>query len=54
MQGRGDPLSQLRLARLHGTPGGPDRLALRATEQWQLAEKSVKGSMDRPDLTLHA
>ena len=54
MQGRGDPLSQLRLARLHGTPGGPDRLALRATEQWQLAERSVKSSMDRPDLTLHA
>jgi beta-N-acetylhexosaminidase len=54
MGGTGDPLSQIRLARLHGTPGGPDRLALRATEQWQQSERSVKGSMDRPDLTLHA
>ena len=54
MQGRGDPLSQIRLARLRGAPGGPDRLALRTTEQWQLSERSVKSSMDRPDLTLHA
>jgi beta-N-acetylhexosaminidase len=54
MQGTGDPLSQIRLARLHGAPGAPDRLALRTTEQWQLSERSVKSSMDRPDLTLHA
>ena len=54
LQGTGDALSQIRLARLHGAPGGPDRLALRSTEQWQLAETSVKSSMDRPDLTLHA
>jgi beta-N-acetylhexosaminidase len=54
LQGTGDPLSQIRLARLHGAPGALDRLALRATEQWQASERSVKSSMDRPDLTLHA
>jgi len=54
MRGTGDPLSQIRLARLHGAPCALDRLALRTTEQWQLSERSVKSSMDRPDLTLHA
>lgn len=54
LQGREDALSQIRLARLRGAPGGLDRLALRATQQWQQCETSVKSSMDRPDLTLLA
>lgn len=54
LSGSGDPVSQIRLARLRGTPGSPDRLALRDTEQWQRSERSVKSSMDRPGLTLQA
>lgn len=49
-----DPVSQIRLARLRGASGALDRLALRTTEQWQLSERSIKSSMDRPDLTLRA
>jgi beta-N-acetylhexosaminidase len=50
----GDPVSQIRLARLRGSSGALDRQALRATEQWQMSERSIKGSMDRPGLTLQA
>ncbi len=49
-----DPVSQIRLARLRGASGALDRLALRTTEQWQLSERSIKSSMDRPELTLRA
>ncbi len=48
-----DPVSQIRLARLHGQPA-KDRLALRGTEEWQLCERSVQASMERPDLKLNA
>lgn len=54
LSGSGDPVSQIRLARLRGVPGGPARLALRDTDQWQRSERSVKSSMDRPGLTLQA
>ncbi len=53
LQGSEDPVSQIRLARLHGKPS-PDRLALRRTEEWQTCERSVKASMERPDLKLNA
>jgi beta-N-acetylhexosaminidase len=53
LRGSEDPVSQVRLARLHGKPA-TDRLALRATEDWQVCERSVKASMERPDLKLNA
>lgn len=54
LSGNGDPVSQIRLTRLRGATGSPDRLALRGSDQWLQTERSVKSSMDRPDLTLHA
>jgi beta-N-acetylhexosaminidase len=53
LRGSEDPVSQVRLARLHGKPG-PDRLALRRMDDWLACERSVKGSMERPDLKLNA
>lgn len=53
LQGSEDPVSQIRLARLHGKPA-KDRLALRASEEWQTCERSVKACMERPDLNLNA
>jgi beta-N-acetylhexosaminidase len=53
LRGSEDPVSQVRLARLHGKPG-PDRLALRRTDDWLVCEQSVKASMERPDLKLNA
>jgi beta-N-acetylhexosaminidase len=53
LQGSEDPVSQVRLARLHGKPG-PDRLALRRMDDWLACEQSVKASMERPDLKLNA
>jgi beta-N-acetylhexosaminidase len=53
LQGSEDPVSQVRLARLHGKPG-PDRLALRRMDDWLACERSVKASMERPDLKLNA
>jgi beta-N-acetylhexosaminidase len=53
LRGSEDPVSQVRLARLHGKPG-PDRLALRRMDDWLVCEQSVKASMERPDLKLNA
>jgi beta-N-acetylhexosaminidase len=53
LQGSEDPVSQVRLARLHGKPA-QDRLALRRTDDWLACERSVKASMERPDLKLNA
>lgn len=53
LSGTGDPSSQLRLARLHGR-GETGRLALRASADWQAAERTIKTSMERPDLRLDA
>jgi beta-N-acetylhexosaminidase len=53
LRGSEDPVSQVRLARLHGKPA-QDRLALRRTEDWLACERSVKASMERPDLKLNA
>jgi beta-N-acetylhexosaminidase len=53
LHGSEDPVSQVRLARLHGK-SGPDRLALRRMDDWLACERSVKASMERPDLKLNA
>lgn len=53
LRGSGDPLSQIRMARLHGKPG-PDRPALLATAEWRTCEAAVRACMERPDLTLSA
>lgn len=51
LRGSGDPLSQVRMARLHGKPG-LTRDALHASMDWQACESAVKGCMERPDLRL--
>lgn len=51
LRGSGDPLSQVRMARLHGKPG-LTREALHASMDWQACEGAVKGCMERPDLRL--
>jgi beta-N-acetylhexosaminidase len=53
LRGSEDPVSQVRLARLHGKQT-LDRVALRQTPDWQACERSVKASMERPDLKLNA
>jgi beta-N-acetylhexosaminidase len=53
LRGTGDPLSQVRMVRLHGKPG-PTRVALRASAEWQACEGAVRGCMERPDLKLNA
>jgi beta-N-acetylhexosaminidase len=53
LRGSEDPVSQVRLARLHGKPA-KDRMALRRTDDWLACERSVKASMERPDLKLNA
>jgi beta-N-acetylhexosaminidase len=51
LRGSGDPLSQIRMARLHGKPG-PDRLALQASPDWRSCESAVRSCLERPDLKL--
>ena len=51
LRGSEDPLSQVRMARLHGKPG-LTREALHASIDWQACEGAVKGCMERPDLRL--
>jgi beta-N-acetylhexosaminidase len=53
LRGTGDPLSHIRLARLHGRQG-TSRTALRGTADWQTCERAIKSSMERPDLRLDA
>jgi beta-N-acetylhexosaminidase len=53
LRGSGDPVSQVRMARLHGKPG-PDRTVLRASPAWQASNRAVQASMDRPSLRLDA
>lgn len=48
-----NPLSQVRLARLHGT-GNPQRESLLASEEWQQANALFTGWSGRPQLELHA
>ena len=51
LRGTGDPLSQVRMVRLHGKPS-PMRAALRGSAEWQACEGAVRGCMERPDLKL--
>jgi len=51
LRGSGDPLSQVRMARLHGKPG-LTRQALHASMDWQACEGAIKSCMERPDLRL--
>ncbi len=53
LQGTGDPLSHVRLARLRGRMT-VDRLALRGAAEWQTCEQAIKGTLERPDLRLDA
>lgn len=53
LRGSGDPLSQVRMARLHGKPG-LTREALHASIDWQACEGAVKGCLERPDLRLNS
>ena len=53
LRGSGDPLSQVRMARLHGRPGGT-RTELFASADWQACESAIKGCMGRPNLHLDA
>ncbi|HEU4655512.1 MAG TPA: beta-N-acetylhexosaminidase [Steroidobacteraceae bacterium] len=52
-RGSGDPLSQVRMARLHGKPGF-SRQALQASLEWRTCEAAIKSSMERPNLSLDA
>lgn len=53
LRGSEDPLSQVRMARLHGK-SGLTRQALHASKEWQTCEGAVKGCMERPDLRLNS
>jgi beta-N-acetylhexosaminidase len=53
LRGTEDPLSQVRMARLHGKPG-LTREALHASMDWQACEAAAKGCMERPDLRLNS
>jgi beta-N-acetylhexosaminidase len=53
LRGSADPLSQVRMARLHGKPG-LTRQALHASQHWRTCEGAVKGCMERPELRLDA
>jgi beta-N-acetylhexosaminidase len=53
LRGSGDPLSQIRMARLHGKPG-LTRPALHASMDWRACEGAVRSCMERPDLKLDA
>lgn len=48
-----NPLSLVRLARLHGT-GHPLRETLLASDEWQEASTELSGWTDPPELTLDA
>jgi beta-N-acetylhexosaminidase len=51
LRGSGDPLSQVRMARLHGRTG-PNRETLVASANWRACESAIRGCMERPPLHL--
>ena len=53
LRGYSDPLSLVRLARLHGT-GKVVRESLLASDEWQIAADSLQQWLDRPELKLDA
>ncbi|HEX2493879.1 MAG TPA: beta-N-acetylhexosaminidase, partial [Steroidobacter sp.] len=46
LRGTGDPLSQVRMARLHGK-AAMSRAALHGSAEWQACESAIKGCMER-------
>jgi beta-N-acetylhexosaminidase len=53
LEGAADPISQVRLARLHGRPM-PERLELANSERWRECRAAVAHCMDAPSLQLNA
>jgi len=53
LEGAADPLSQVRLVRLHGRPM-PDREQLRKTAQWAECQRAIDHCRDAPSLQLNA
>jgi beta-N-acetylhexosaminidase len=51
LRGTADPLSQVRMARLHGKLA-PTRESLFASAEWQACESSIRNCMERPSLQL--
>jgi hypothetical protein len=54
LAGEADPLSQVRLVRLHGRPTPPGREALAALPRWQECHAAVSHCRDAPELRLDA
>ena len=54
LAGESDPLSQVRLVRLHGRPTSPGREALAALPRWQECHSAVSHCRDAPELRLDA
>jgi hypothetical protein len=53
LEGAADPLSQVRLVRLHGR-GAPSRRELLGSTRWQECRQAVDHCMDAPKLQLDA
>jgi beta-N-acetylhexosaminidase len=53
LEGAADPLSQVRLVRLHGRPM-PEREQLRKTAQWAECQRAIDHCRDAPSLQLNA
>lgn len=53
LDGYSDPVSQIRLVRMHGRPM-PDAAALRRTDQWKKSMDLVTNSFDQPQFELDA
>lgn len=54
LAGEADPLSQVRLVRLHGRPMPPGREALAALRRWQECHSAISHCRDAPELRLDA
>jgi beta-N-acetylhexosaminidase len=54
LAGEADPLSQVRLVRLHGRPTPPSRETLAAMPRWQECHRAVSHCRDAPELRLDA
>jgi beta-N-acetylhexosaminidase len=54
LAGETDPLSQVRLVRLHGRPAPPSRETLAAMPRWQECHRAVSRCRDAPELRLDA
>jgi beta-N-acetylhexosaminidase len=53
LEGAADPLSQVRLVRLHGRPMAP-RAELLLSEQWNACRRAIDHCRDAPSLQLNA